>query len=96
MRRSCKGQRSSHLLGFANALFGLKLIQEDTLSEMINPGLDDYGYGVWCYDTEVNGKKYRVVKRPGQIMGAQTQLYHFMDLDLNDCHSEQYGNNKSR
>jgi D-alanyl-D-alanine carboxypeptidase len=30
----------------------------------------------------VDGKPYRVVKRPGQIMGAQAQLYRFLDADL--------------
>jgi hypothetical protein len=49
---------------------------------MVKPGLDDYGYGLWSYETNVNGKKYRVVKRPGQIMGAQTQLYRFLDADV--------------
>lgn len=46
---------------------------------MIKPGLDDYGYGVWAYRTTINGRKHRVVKRPGQIMGAQSQLYHLPD-----------------
>jgi hypothetical protein len=30
----------------------------------------------------VGDRKYRVVKRPGRIMGAQTQLYHFLDQDV--------------
>ena len=30
----------------------------------------------------LHGKKFRVVKRPGQIMGAQAQLYHFLDQDI--------------
>jgi CubicO group peptidase (beta-lactamase class C family) len=67
---------------FADALFGLKLIKRDTLEQMIKPGLDGYGYGLWAYDAEVGGKKFRVVKRPGQIMGAQAQLYHFLDQDI--------------
>jgi D-alanyl-D-alanine carboxypeptidase len=67
---------------FADALFGMKLVSRESLALMTKPGLDDYGYGLWAYETEIQGKKFRVVKRPGQIMGAQTQLYHFMDLDI--------------
>ncbi len=70
------------VLAFSNALFGLKLLKKETLALMITPGLDDYGYGVWAYETKVGGKKYRVVKRPGRIMGAQSQLYHFLDEDV--------------
>lgn len=70
------------LLKFSNALFGEKLLKRDSLARMIKPGLDDYGYGLWSYETKIAGKKYRVVKRPGQIMGAQSQLYHFMDAGV--------------
>lgn len=70
------------VLAFANALFGLKLLKKETLALMVTPGLDDYGYGLWSYETKVGDKKHRVVKRPGQIMGAQTQLYHFLDDDV--------------
>lgn len=70
------------LLKFSNALFGSKLLKAETLALMIKPGLDDYGYGVWAYDTRIGGKSYRVVKRPGQIMGAQSQLYRFLEPDV--------------
>jgi CubicO group peptidase (beta-lactamase class C family) len=70
------------LLKFANALFGLKLIGKASFDRMIKPGLEDYGYGLWSYDTKVDGRTYKVVKRPGQIMGAQTQLYHVFDPDI--------------
>ena len=70
------------VMRFANALFGGKVLTKESLGLMLTPGLDDYGYGVWVYDTKVDGKSFRVVKRPGQIMGAQTQLYHFLDRDV--------------
>lgn len=70
------------LLAFASALFGNKLVSAESLALLIKPGLDDYGYGVWSYDTTIGGTKYHIVKRPGQIMGAQTQLYHVMAPDL--------------
>lgn len=70
------------VLTFSRALFGTRLLKRETLALMIKPGLDDYGYGVWSYETKINGKPHRVVKRPGQIMGAQSQLYHFLDEDV--------------
>jgi D-alanyl-D-alanine carboxypeptidase len=70
------------VLTFSTALFRHRLLKSQTLALMIKPGLDDYGYGVWSYETTIDGTKYRVVKRPGRIMGAQTQLYHFVDRDL--------------
>jgi D-alanyl-D-alanine carboxypeptidase len=70
------------LLAFSNALFGARLIKRETLALMVKPGLDDYGYGLWAYDTKADGRTYRVVKRPGQIMGAQSQLYRFLDHDV--------------
>ncbi|HEY5849793.1 MAG TPA: serine hydrolase domain-containing protein [Lysobacter sp.] len=70
------------LLKFSDALFAGRLLKPATLAKMFTPGLDDYGYGLWSYTTKVDAKPYRVVKRPGQIMGAQCQLYRFLDEDL--------------
>jgi CubicO group peptidase (beta-lactamase class C family) len=70
------------VLVFSNALFGGKLLGKEALALLVKPGLDDYGYGLWAYDTKIQGKTHRVVKRPGQIMGAQSQLYHFLDEDV--------------
>lgn len=69
------------VMTFSNALFGGKLINQESLALMIAPGLDDYGYGVWSYESKAGERKYKVVKRPGQIMGAQTQLFHIIDPD---------------
>lgn len=70
------------LLAFSNAAFGARLLKKETIALLTKPGLDDYGYGLWAYETRINGRKHRVVKRPGQIMGAQTQLYRFLDADV--------------
>lgn len=70
------------VLKFSDALFEGRLLKPATLARMFAPGLDDYGYGLWTYTTMVDGKPYRVVKRPGRIMGAQSQLYRFLDEDL--------------
>ena len=73
---------ASDLMKFSDALFGGRLVKQDTLARMLTPGLDDYACGAWVYDTTIDGKKHRIVKRPGQIMGAQTQLYHFLGEDI--------------
>lgn len=70
------------VLAFSDALFGGRLIKPDTLARMTKPGLDDYGYGVWSFDTTIGGKPYHVVKRPGRIMGAQAQLFHIVAPDI--------------
>jgi CubicO group peptidase (beta-lactamase class C family) len=69
------------LLVFANALFGGKLLLAQSQALMLKPGLDDYGLGLWVYETKANDRRYRVAKRPGRIMGAQAQLYRFLDSD---------------
>lgn len=70
------------VLAFADGLFGAKLIDRESLARLTTPGLDDYGYGLWVYETQVGDGKLRVAKRPGRIMGAQAQLYRFLDRDL--------------
>jgi CubicO group peptidase (beta-lactamase class C family) len=70
------------LLKFSNALFDYKLIQPATLEKMIQPGPDDYGYGVWIDEIQAGGKTIKSVRRPGRIMGAQTMLIHYLDADL--------------
>jgi len=70
------------LLAFADALYGGRLLGADSMAQLLKPGLDDYGLGLWVYETKANGRAWRVAKRPGRIMGAQTQLYRFLDRDL--------------
>ncbi len=70
------------LLKFSGALFAPTLISKESLVLMLTPGLDDYGYGLWTYSTKMDGVSYRVAKRPGQIMGAGTQLFRFLDGDI--------------
>lgn len=81
------------LASFATALFGNQLISAGSLALLIKPGLDDYGYGTWTYDTTIQGRKYHIVKRPGAIMGAQGQLYHVMAPDLTVIILSNVGNN---
>ena len=67
---------------FADALYGGGLIRRESLQLMLTPGLDDYGFGVWSYESTIAGKPHRVAKRPGRIMGAQAQLYRLLDDDV--------------
>jgi D-alanyl-D-alanine carboxypeptidase len=67
------------LLAFADALFGGKLIEPAALERMLKAGADDYGYGLWSYDVVRGGRTYRVAKRPGQVMGANSVLYRLLD-----------------
>ena len=72
---------ANDVLRFSNALFGSKLLKQDTLALMLKPGLDDYGYGVWIYESKFSNKKHTIVKRPGRIMGAQSMLFHVLNED---------------
>ncbi|HEY0427993.1 MAG TPA: serine hydrolase domain-containing protein [Pyrinomonadaceae bacterium] len=70
------------ILKFSDALFTRKLLKKETLDLMFTPGLDEYGYGVWVYnDYDINGKKFKIVKRPGSNMGAQSMLFHVLEAD---------------
>ena len=73
---------AADLLKFSNALFGGGLLKPETLSLMLSPGLDDYGYGLWVASIEVRGKRHRIAHRPGSIMGANVVLLRFLDEGL--------------
>lgn len=73
---------STDLLAFANALYGNRLLKPATLALMLKAGLDDYGYGLWIANQEIEGKQYRVGHRPGSIMGANVVLLRYLDEDL--------------
>ena len=73
---------TTDLLAFADALFaGERLLGADALRRLLAPGLDDYGYGLWSYSFERGGRRHRVAKRPGSIMGVNTVLYRLLDHD---------------
>lgn len=74
---------TSDLLNFSKALFGGKLVPPAWLQQMLTPGLEEYGFGLWIANLDVKGKKYRFAQRPGRIMGANTLLLHFLDEPLN-------------
>lgn len=73
---------TNDILQFSNGLFGLKLLNQESLNQMFFSGLGEYGYGVWVYeDYEIDNKMYKVIKRPGLIMGAQAMLFHILGAD---------------
>lgn len=68
------------LLKFSNALFQFKLLKKETLDKMFTSGKGEYGYGVWVYeDYEINKKMFKIIKRPGSIMGANAMLFHVLN-----------------
>ena len=74
----------SDLLRFANALFGGVLLKPATLEQMLTPGLNGYGFGVWIGFPDFGGKHYRAVNRPGGVMGANASLRHFDGVGFNE------------
>jgi D-alanyl-D-alanine carboxypeptidase len=70
---------TTDLSKFSKSLFSGKLLKQESLNLMLTPGLEDYGYGLWIYYLEINGRKYKVIKRPGDIMGTRTMFVHLPD-----------------
>ena len=73
---------TSDLCKFSDALFSDRLLKQESFRQMINPGLDEYGFGLWIYDQEKNGKKHKVIKRPGDIMGTKSMFVYLPDESL--------------
>ena len=73
---------TSDLSKFSNALFSYKLVKKETLALILQPGLEDYGFGLWIYDMKIMEKKLRVIKRPGDIMGAQAMFIYLPEIKL--------------
>jgi CubicO group peptidase (beta-lactamase class C family) len=73
---------TADLRTFAEALFGGRLLKPQTLQRLMQPGLDDYGFGAWIYRDDIGGRKYTTVMRPGQIMGTNTVLYRVVEAGL--------------
>lgn len=70
---------TSDLSKFSIALFTGKLLKQESLRLLLSPGLDQYGFGLWIYDQEKNGKKHKVIKRPGDIMGTRSMFVYLPD-----------------
>ena len=73
---------TADLAAFAEAVYGAQLISPTSLSELLTPGQDEYGLGLWSYSFARHGQTYRVAKRPGSIMGANSVLYRLLDQEI--------------
>ena len=62
---------------FGAALFSGRLLNQRSLDEMMTPGLDNYGDGIWVQRYEIAGKKLRALERYGTSMGANALLTIF-------------------
>lgn len=62
---------------FGAALFYGQLLNQKSLDEMMTPGLDNYGDGIWVQQYEIAGKKRRTFERYGTSMGANALLAIF-------------------
>lgn len=70
------------LLAFARGLYDGGLVSAASLTEMLTPGLDEYGFGQWVSTLEAGGATHRFAQRPGRIMGASTLLLRLLDDDV--------------
>lgn len=67
---------------FAAGLYEGRLLPTEAVEVLLTPGLDEYGFGQWVSELDVNGRKHRFAQRPGRIMGANTLLLRMLDDDL--------------
>ena len=81
------------LARFSDALFAGRLLGRASMAVLLAPGLDDYALGAWVYETTIAGRRHRVLKRPGAIMGAQAQFYRLLDDDTSVLVLSNVGNN---
>jgi CubicO group peptidase (beta-lactamase class C family) len=65
------------LLLFADALFSGRLLQRASVEEMMTPGLENYGDGVWVRQYEIAGRKRQAMERYGTSAGANVLLTVF-------------------
>ncbi|PTS96147.1 hypothetical protein DBR11_19750 [Pedobacter sp. HMWF019] len=73
---------TADLIKFNNALFVFQLIKEQTLNQLLTPGLDNYRYSVWIRDTKGNNSKYGRMERYGRIQGANGVWFHYLNHNL--------------
>lgn len=67
---------------FSDALFDGRLLRPETLQRLLTVARDEYAHGLWVAPIKVRGKPDRVAHRPGQVMGANTQLVRYLDDGL--------------
>jgi len=73
---------ANDLLQFSNALYGDKLLKDNSLKLILQPYLAGYGFGIWVSDRLVHNQKIRIAERQGAIWGTKTRLLHILDKDM--------------
>lgn len=73
---------TADLIKFNDALFSYRLIKEQSLNQLLTPGLDNYGYSVWIRDSTGGNSKYRRMERYGRIQGANAAWFHYLDHNV--------------
>jgi CubicO group peptidase (beta-lactamase class C family) len=73
---------SADLQNFSRALYSGKLLNQESMDQLLMPGLDQYGFGIWVYQQEVKSRHYKVYKRPGEIMGSNAQFVYLPEQDI--------------
>lgn len=67
---------------FSDAIFDGDLLSTASRTALLTPAGDEYGLGLWSYSFSRRGVRYRVAKRPGSVMGANSVLYRLPDDGL--------------
>ncbi|GAA4203792.1 hypothetical protein GCM10022289_20620 [Pedobacter jeongneungensis] len=73
---------TADLIKFNDALFSYQLIKQQTLNQLLTPGLDDYGYSVWIRDYKGSNQKYKRMERYGRIQGANCVWFHYLNHNV--------------
>lgn len=75
---------ASDLAKFSDALYGKKLINDNSLKLLLTtyPETRGYGYGLWVRYPKYNKTVVKVAQRFGKIWGINTLLSYFIDHDL--------------
>ena len=66
------------ILRFADALFDGQLLRETSLERLLTVAAEEYAHGLWVAPVTVRGAPDRVAHRPGQVMGANTDLVRYL------------------
>ena len=67
---------------FSDALFAGRIVGPGRLARLLAVERDEYAEGLWVAPVKVRGLADRVAHRPGQVMGANTQLLRYIDDGL--------------
>lgn len=67
---------------FSDALFSGQVLPPDRLEHLLTVERDEYAEGLWVAPVNVQGRVDRVAHRPGQVMGANTQLLRYVNDGL--------------